>query len=83
MPKDQKSKWDKFRKIFDDVTAKKTRLILLRRNVTFVEIIFNEKSGCESTEIIDNKTNKTNVEMNNKIDKDESISLLKKTKNPR
>lgn len=30
---------------------------------------------------IDNKTNEINEQMNNEIDKDESILLLKKTKN--
>lgn len=47
---------------------------------------FNEKPRCDPTEIIefiDNKTIKTNMEANSKIDKDESILLLKKTKNSR
>lgn len=47
---------------------------------------FQQKSRCEPTEIIEfinNKTNETNVERDNKINKDESISLLKKTKNSR
>lgn len=46
-------------------------LFLIKNLDVFVEII----------KFINDKINKTNMEVD-KIDKDESISLLKKTKNP-
>lgn len=75
---------DKFRKIFDDRLQQKKQdySILFRRNAIFVEMLFsNVNTSLEIIEFIDNKTNKTNVKADSKIDKDESISLLKKTKN--
>lgn len=75
---------DKFRKIFDDRLQQKKQdySILFRRNAIFVEMLFsNVNTSLEIIEFIDNKTNKINVKADSKIDKDESISLLKKTKN--
>lgn len=72
--------------IFDDifeVTMKKTRFISYCEEMLH-SLFSTKKLDGIATEIIEfnyNKTNKTNIEVDSKIDKDELILLLKK--NPR